>query len=113
MQLGKIWKRRADSLYGVFQEAMQARGLVAYEVVQDFQVRQIKEMIEHIGESNASDVISFAVHNWEDLRKEPGANLSTDPSFNQMIVKWRYGKWLNMMKLRQQKGGSSLEFVPT
>ncbi len=92
---------------------MKARGLEAYETLQDFHVRQIKEMIEHIGESAASDVIVFAVNNWEDLRKEPGASLSTDPAFHQMIVKWRYGKWLNIMKIKQQRrGGGSVEFVP-
>lgn len=110
MQLGKNWKRRAESLYSVFEEAMKSRDLMSYETLGDFHVRQVKEMIDNIGEQKAQEVIVFAVNNWEDLRKEPGSSLSTDPNFHQMIVKWRYGKWINIMKIKHQKKVSS-DFV--
>jgi DNA-binding transcriptional regulator YhcF (GntR family) len=87
----------AEEVWGSFTSAMQARGLHHKQALRSWELPQIVAMLRNFKSVDmAKRVIEYSVAHWETLAQTTGSDgrkLYEIPTFNQMIVPWRYKCW--------------------
>lgn len=98
---GRSKKSKANSAaaraYEAFAKVCATHGIAASSQIPAQDVRFTNDFVDRYGLDEIEDMVKFVVENWDQLRATDH-KLLPEPTWNQIVVSWRYEPWMQMTK---------------